>query len=343
MMKKQVSADFASRLEPVGRILDLSPDYVVWDCAPVYGHDGKVHVFFTRVPGPQEHWFKNFRIKAEVVHATADSPEGPYSVHDVVLKGRGDGFWDGYGIVNPRIYRVGKQYALFFTAYEIPWPREAMKEHIGLLLSDDLKEWTGANRGQPVLSPDFTTPNAWDSMIVNNAAFVEHNEPPRYRLYYRGARTLDRFDIGLAEAESLSGPYKRLRTRPVIETASLRAVNGGDYRGFEDPCVWHEDGIWKILVKDMGYFPDPGGCYLESEDGISWGSPERGYYSARHYWHEEGPHDSPLLLLDDQGRPDYLFTNRFTNGRGTGFVFKVNPAADVRHNKPDAGDAQERA
>jgi hypothetical protein len=99
-----MSAGFAGRLEPRGRILDFSEQgYVVWDCAPIYGPDGNVHVFFTRVPGPQEDWFRNFRLKAEIVHAIAPSPEGPYEVQEVVLRGRQTGFRDAYGTVNPRI------------------------------------------------------------------------------------------------------------------------------------------------------------------------------------------------------------------------------------------------
>jgi hypothetical protein len=315
---------FAGRLEPKGRILDLSEQgYVVWDCAPIYGPDGKVHVFFTRVPGPQEEWFKNFRVKAGIVHATAPRPEGPYEVHEVVLKGRPNGSWDAYGIVNPRIHRVGHQFALFYTAYEVPWPLDQMKEHIGLLLSDDLVTWTPANNGAPLLSPNVTTPNAWDSMVVNNAAFVENARPGKYCLYYRGTRTLDRFNIGLAVADSLCGPYTRVGSHPLIDTATLKPEHGGEFRGFEDPCVWQQDGLLRMLVKDTGYFADRGGCYLESEDGIHWSPPQRGYYSPQHYWNETGDLDTPLILFNTLRQPEYLFVNRYTGGRASGFVFKI--------------------
>ncbi|MDA3799186.1 MAG: hypothetical protein PF692_08920 [Kiritimatiellae bacterium] len=51
---------FADRLEPVGRILDSSvEECVVWSCSPIYDSDGKVHLFFTRVPGSVDEWFKN--------------------------------------------------------------------------------------------------------------------------------------------------------------------------------------------------------------------------------------------------------------------------------------------
>ncbi len=99
--------------------------------------------------------------------------------------------------------------------------------------------------------------------------------------------------------------------------------NGGWFRGFEDPCVWSEGGLLKMLVKDMGYFPAKGGCYMESEDGIQWSTPERGYHGPERYWNESGDLDTPLVLLDERRQAQYLFVNRFTGGRASGFVFKI--------------------
>lgn len=324
-MKSDKATCFAERLEPKGRILDLSGQgYVVWDCAPIYGPDERVHVFFTRVPPPPEDWFKSFRTQAEIVHAVAERPEGPYEIHEVVVRGRGKGFWDANGTVNPRVYKVDNQYALFYTAYEIAWPVEAMKEHIGLMISDDLMTWRRANNGEPVLSPNANVPNAWDGSIVNNAAFVQNAKPGRYCLYYRGARHQDNhWSIGLSVSDSLCGPYHRVGENPVIDTAQLMPPHGGCFRGFEDPCVWREEGILKMLVKDMGYFSEKGGCYMESEDGIHWSPPELGYHSPKYYWNESGNLDTPLVLMDEQQQAQYLFANRFTGGRASGFVFKI--------------------
>ena len=320
-MRDRSSACFAERLEPLGRILDFTEQqYVVWSCAPIYGPNDKIHVFFTRVPGPRNEWFKNFRMKGEIVHATADRPEGPYSVHEVVHKGRGEGFWDAYGIVNPRIYKTGNGYALFFTAYEIPWPREKMKEHIGLLVSDDLQNWSCANDGQPILSPDLVTSNAWDSQIVNNAAFIKNPTNNQCWLYYRGLKDLSMYNIGLAISDKIEGPYTRSNCNPVIDTSKLK----NNFKGFEDPHVWFEKDSFRMIVQDTGYFKNPGGCYFESEDGIYWSKPMRGYFGPEYYWNEKGNLDSPLILLGETGEPEYLFVNRFTNGRATGFVFRIN-------------------
>lgn len=314
---------FADRLEPLGHILDLSDQgCVTWSCSPIRDASGTVHVFFTRVPPPQEDWFKSFRTSGEIVHATAPQPEGPYEVHEVVLRGSEDRPGERFGMVNPRIYAVDGRYALFYTAYEIPWPREQVRENIGLMISEDLWTWSSAGEG-PMLVPR-PDPAAWDSQIVNNAAFVRGAAPGPYCLYYRGLRTMDLFNIGLAVADRLEGPYRRVGDRPVIDSATIPSPAGRTYRGFEDPCLWLEGGRHRMLVKDMGCLDEPGGCLFESDDGLTWRGPERAWYGSMHYWGEQGPLDSPQILFDADGRPEYLFMNRFTGGRGTGFVFRIH-------------------
>lgn len=314
---EQEAGSFQSRLTPLGRILDLSGEgYVVWDCSPIYDDTGKVHVFFTRVPAGGDGWFKNFRTHGHIVHATADRPEGPYTVQEVVVKGRGEGFWDAFGVVNPRIYRVGRQYALLYTAYEIPWPRDAMKEHLGLLLSDDLKTWRRANGGQPIVSPS-EDPGAWDHQLVNNASLVQHPRTGEYWLYYRGIQTLKatRYCLGVAMADGLEGPWRKYARNPIMDPNDLPAPHGEVYHGFEDPFVWFEDGKFRMLAKDMGYFRPRAGAFFESADGLHWGKPMRGYST---------PDDSPQLLFNEAGKPAFLFVNRYKPAPFTGFVFRVD-------------------
>ncbi len=308
---------FHSRLTPLGRILDLSDEKsIVWTCSPIRDEAGNVHVFFTRVPLGEDGWFKNFRTQGHIMHAVARQPEGPYTVKELVLEGRGEGFWDAYGIVNPRIYRVGDQYALFYTAYEVPWPQLEMKEHIGLLLSDDLKTWRRANGGEPILSPS-ADPEAWDHQLINNASFMTDPVSGEYRLYYRGIQTTEdcRDCIGVAVASEIEGPWRKHEQNPLIHPEQLISPTGNAYRGIEDPCVWIEGGKFCMLAKDMGYFDPPGSVYFESADGLDWGLPVRGY---------EGPDDSPQLLFDGEGQPTHLFVNRHKDGPLTGFVYKID-------------------
>jgi hypothetical protein len=314
---------FPERLEPIGRILDLTEQgFVVWDLSPIYDSNGKIHVFFTRVPNSDGNWFQNYKMKAEIVHATATRPEGPYTVHKVIHRGRGPGHWDAFGVAGPRIYKVDNKYALFFTAYEVGWPREKLKEHIGLLISDDLQNWRYANNGQPILSPDTTSTDTWDSMVVKNAAFVKNSENNQYWLYYCGFRSLDMFNIGLAVSNKLEGPYIRNSVNPVINATEYKI----GFRGFEDPLVWFENDRFCMLVKDLGYFEEypGGGCYFESKDGVNWSEPMYGYYGPNFYWGESGAFDAPQILKNDLGEPEYLFLTRTPNGKSSGFIYKIN-------------------
>lgn len=310
---------FLARLKPLGRILDLSDqNYAVWDCSPIRDDAGKVHVFFTRVPYDNiKEWFKNFRTQRHIVHAVADKPEGPYTVQEVVIKGSGQGNWDRFGIVNPRVYRVEGGYALFFTSYEAPWPKTQVREHIGVLLSTDLKTWRRGNGGKPILSPS-PDPAAWDHQVINNASLVRDPASGQYRLYYRGVRGRVKgavpYRIGFAIADSIEGPWRPFEKNPVIDPDNLPAPHGKFYDGYEDPCVWIENGKYYMLTKDKGYFLPRGGALFESADGTHWGKPIRGYLS---------PDDTPQMLFDVRGKPEYLFVNRYKPEPLTGFVYKM--------------------
>lgn len=312
-------SDFSERLEFAGRILDIRKQgYTTWSCSPVYGPDGRIHVFLTRIPDPKN-WFKNFRTSGEIVHAVANRPEGPYEMRETVLKGtQRSGDWNAWGTVNPRIYRVDGGYALFYTVYEVPWPLEVMREHIGLLLSDDLSHWSPANGGGPALSPD-SDPAAWDSEVVNNAAFVRDPSTRRSFLYYRGVHKLnERWGIGLAAADGVEGPYQRVGSDPILDPLRMKNSLGGAFRGFEDPHVWLEGGRFRMLVKGCGYFPDNGGCYFESVDGIGWNGP--GHLSCEL--------DSPFILLGKNGEPEYLYNNEPDEEGGRCTLYKIKKTGD---------------
>lgn len=80
--KKKDVSKFCKSLTPMGRILETE-DYYVWCVAPIYGPDGKVHVFYSRWPA--KYGMGGWIHKSEIAHAVADRPEGPYTYLETVL------------------------------------------------------------------------------------------------------------------------------------------------------------------------------------------------------------------------------------------------------------------
>ena len=108
--------DIYQRLKPLRRVLNMRHEgWTVWDCSPIYGPDGCVHVFATRwqsVDRPDATWYMG----SQIVHAVAAKPEGPCEVLGVVIEGDGGSErWDSSGVINAKVYAVGDQFCLPLT------------------------------------------------------------------------------------------------------------------------------------------------------------------------------------------------------------------------------------
>lgn len=320
---------FAKRLKPVGRILEL-PGYYVWCNAPIYDADGRVHVFFSR--WPEKAGMGGWLNCCEIAHAVAPVPEGPYELVGTVLSPR-KGCFDATTCHNPHIQHVDGKYCLFYMGNS---DRTTRTKRIGLALADSLDgPWTRPET--PLL--EAGEPGAWDDHCTTNPAFLKHPDGS-YWLYYKswntrdyesapkGARIKGNRKYGLAVARNLAGPYLKYEANPVIDFSAL-----GANRQLEDAFVWREDGKFKLIARDMGFFDHFAGLYFESVDGLRWPEPQIAYLGAAHYVAEPPPprhltrygrFERPQLLMKD-GRPRYLFTAA-QGGRpqtASGFVFRL--------------------
>jgi hypothetical protein len=321
-------SEFSQRLRPVGRILELE-GYYVWCNAPIEGPDGRTHVFFSRWPAAKGMggWINS----SEIAHATADSPEGPYTVTGTVLAPRGPGHWDATTCHNPHIVRVDGRYALFFMGNA---NGRTDTKRVGLALADSLDgPWTRPDR--PLLEPGPA--GAWDDHCTTNPSFVKHPNG-EYWLYYKSWNTAEyeagkppvrgNRKYGLAIASALTGPYRRHPRNPLIDFSGR-----GENRQCEDAYVWHEDGRFRIVVRDMGVFSHEVGLIMDSVDGLAWSEPKIAYRELGAYVQQPprprhltryGRVERPQLLLRN-GRPAYLFTAS-QGGRyetASGFLFKI--------------------
>ncbi len=319
--------DFADRLQPRGRILNLMNDgYAIWSCCPIYGDDGRVHAFFT-------YWEHegDFRLKPDIGmgnrgkigHAVADHPEGPYEFLDCAFAPAGGDAWDGTCVSEAFVYKVGDRYAMYYFGNN--WASQpSTPRQTGLAIADSLDgPWERVN-GDGLIIPVSADPAASDSRVVVNAAMVQ---PPDggFWVYYKGrAREGNGMrTIHLARAERLEGPYVKYDGNPII-----------DYGGcdFEDPYVWHDGERFHMLGHDLSVMEHGAGIYLQSFDGIHWSEPAKGYPSTQTMIGLKQRLEEPAVLFDADGKPEYLFCNRSwgelheENPRNpiySAFVFKI--------------------
>lgn len=322
-----VISSFAKNLNPLGRILETE-DYYVWCCAPIYGKDGKVHVFYSR-------WLKKWGMggwisKCEIAHAVADRPEGPYCFNATVLAPRA-GCFDATTCHNPHIQYLNGIYYLFYMGTS---DGTVNTKRIGLATAESLDgPWKRMN--QPLLLPGQE--GAWDDCCTTNPAFLlEQNGAAK--LYYKswnkeeydGGKGVVRGNrkYGLAIAKNIEGPYKRYSRNPVIDLSIY-----GDNKQVEDGYIYKDGNTYYMLMRDMGYFDQKVGLLFSSKDGLKWSSPKIAWYAAETYLEESAPpfnlskygrFERPQILFKD-GKPAYLFnaTQGGRYGTSSGFVFKI--------------------
>lgn len=320
-------SEFSKSLKPMGRILE-SEGYYVWCCAPIYGEDGKVHVFYSR--WPEKYKMGGWIHKSEIAHAVADSPEGTYTYIETVLEPR-PGYFDATTCHNPHIQHINGIYYLFYMGNS---DGTVNTKQIGLATSKSLDgPWKRMDK--PLL--EAGEKGAWDDCCSTNPAFVEHSDGKAW-LYYKswnkesyqnekGAIRGNR-KYGLAIADSVTGKYNRYEGNPIIDFSKY-----GDNKQVEDAYVYIENGRYKMLMRDMGYFDHEAGLIFESEDGINWSEPKIAWFGADAYLEEPpapnhlkryGRFERPQLLLKD-GKPQYMF-NAMQGGKygtASGFIFKI--------------------
>ncbi|MBC6698587.1 glycoside hydrolase family protein [Hymenobacter sp. BT190] len=304
-------AKFSKHLQPVGRALEME-GYYVWCNSPIYGPDGRVHVFFSRWDARKGMggWLNG----CEIARAVADTPAGPFVYQETVLAPRGPGFWDATTCHNPSIQLVDGQYCLFFMGTS---NGKTDTKRIGLATAPTLEgPWTRPDA--PLLLPGPT--GAWDDHCTTNPAFVKHEG--KYWLYYKSWNTAEYVasidpmirgnrKYGLAVADQLAGPYVKYAGNPVIDFSRQ-----GHNKQFEDAFVWRQNDRFCLLARDMGVYNHEIGLYLESRDGKEWSYPKIAFRALRDYDVQEPPAppklkrygrlERPQLLLRD-GKPEYLF------------------------------------
>lgn len=330
---KRGTKHFADRWEFVGVAIS-EPGYHVWGTTPIFGDDGKVHLFCARWPRATK-VDPGWRTHSEIAHYTGQSPEGPFTFSDVVIKGAGSGNWDSkapanpsvhkinawdeFAPHNPAIHKINNLYALFYIANN-GIESHPSNQRIGLLLSESLYgPWRKAGENGMVLAPpgDSTFYNFRAGNGVNNPAFLQKNG--KYFLYFKSNDTRTNSDwkpkMGLAIAENIEGPYIQL-PNPVTANESV----------IEDGYAFMYKGKVALLTTDNhGMIEEGGGILWISDDGIRFEQFEKGMHRISDYTKVDfkkatvhyGPKkyakpERPQVLVID-GKPKYLYVASGTN------------------------------
>ncbi|MEC3908477.1 glycoside hydrolase family protein [Tamlana sp. 2201CG12-4] len=321
--KNQEPTAFIDRILPAPKNGGFRDDnYWIWGSSVIKGEDGRYHMFASR--WSKDVGFGNWVSNSEVVRAVSDTPAGPYTFEEVVLKRRGPEFFDGMCTHNPRIIKYRDKYLLyhFGTTYDFPlpdkgnpdmgednWRKAWMNKRVGLAISDSVYgPWERVNR--PVIEP---RPGHWDASITSNPAPAVDPKTGKILLMYKSSTNglIPPLLLGVSMSNSPRGEYKRLSEDPIFrfETPDNNHID------VEDPYIWWAGDHYEAIVKDRSgeiCGEEGGGVHAWSKDGVKWELFEKVKAYSRNILWEDGTRthqnhfERPFLLIED-GQPTHLF------------------------------------
>ena len=291
------------------------PGYWVWCGSVVKGEDGRYHMFASRWPRTQK-FTPGWLFYSEVVRASSDNYSGPFKFEEVVLPVRDKNFFDGKSTHNPVIRKCGDKYLLYYMGCtydfvpneeDVAWGKRYYEtwnnKRIGLAVADSVfGPWKRPD--SPLFEP---RKDNWDFNGNTNPAPCVLEDGTVYMFYK--SMTQDRhLNIGLATADNFEGPYRR-------RDDQLRIGVQAGAAEVEDPFLWHQDGMFHILAKDLtGKICGEkyAGIYAFSKDCIKWEVPDQPKaYSRTVRWAdgsvtEQGALERPQLLFEN-GMPVCMY------------------------------------
>lgn len=302
---------FCRSLEYTGRMVQ-EPGWHIWGCSPIAGEDGKIHLFVERWPvkGPDcpRGFDAAWRQDSEIAHYIGDTPEGPFNLRDVAMKGTGSNTWDRYAPGNPCIRNVDGKYVLLYIGNPIGVTK-GMGAHpgtqrIGMAIADSLDgPWRKVGSDGKMLNPSDDPKHWTHGAQVVNPAFLKRADG-KYLLYFKGKGA----NMGVAVAEKLEGPYVH----------QPRKLSADEQRVEDGTAFMMDDKFCFVTTDNAGKYGHGGGLLWKSDDGITFNaSPERGYWPPSHYlpkvdhtltrsYYGAGTFQRPQVLVQN-GRPTHLY------------------------------------
>jgi hypothetical protein len=218
------------------------------DPIPVIRVDETFYVWYSRTTETAHGY------TASVWYATSSDGLSWIERGEALPKGA-EGAFDEHAVFTPTILRSGGRFYLFYTAVPEPFTNDqggpgGTRTAIGVATSECPQGPWERFAGNPVLCPD-NDPRRFDSMRVDDTCLLVRDE--RYWMFYKGRqanRTPGQTKMGLAVADSPTGPYEKHAANPVLDSG-------------HEVCVWpHGAGVGCIVAptgpqgSSLQYSPD---------------------------------------------------------------------------------------
>ncbi len=304
------------------------PGWHVWCGSVVENPGGTFSLFFSCWPEAQGHdgWVTHSQIwRAEGPH-----PWGPFNHPEVVLAAFGASSWDADNFHNVTVKQFGGRYFLYYTGNSGngEWWVHRNNQRIGVAVASSPRGPWHRSR-TPVLD---VSPAAWDSLCVANPS-VSGTPEGRIMMIYKGVTIGDlpygsTILHGAAFADTPEGPFEKADT-PLFHVPGSRFP-------FEDPHLWHTDGRYHCLMKDMvglkGSYPRAT-LLFESEDGLNWRPNDYRLVATPHLETVDGR----TVKVERLERPAYFLhaekpcLSFAVKPEGEGLSFLVFVPGDIKH------------
>jgi hypothetical protein len=287
---------FRDRIQPVKPGSGFKMEgYHVWG-GSVIEVEGTYHMFASRWPAHNDFPYDYFTM-SEIVRATSNTIEGPYTFQEVVIGERDSSFWDANMAHNPTIHKINDTYVLFYIGSDFTTMRNERRplRRIGYATAKDIKgPWIRSD--EPVLNRESNNP----------AILVEDDKS--VKMMFRD----EKLKVFVATALSFKGPYE-IRNDNVWPRAKL-----------EDFYLFKRQGKYHMLCEDnvgdvTGHVR--WGAHLISEDGIdNW----KVYHDSIAYDHDVHFTDGSVLKCNRRERPQLFIENQIVTYLFTGIFDGTN-------------------
>lgn len=265
---------------PVGSGFRM-PGWFVW-CGSLLQVGDTYHLFCSRWPQATK-FPQGYLTDSEIVRATSSRPEGPYEFQQVIVGGRGGGYWDGGMCHNPKVVRAGDRYVLYYNACA---EGSALRQ-VGYAWADSIEgPWHRLDQPLP-FGEDANNPAP---LVRQDGSLL---------LVWRNRDLV----LSVMRAAAFDAPYELL-ARDLVPRCRL-----------EDPDLLCHEGQYHLVLEDnQGHLTghERHGAHLVSDDGVTWTRHE----PLRVYDHTLRFTDGSVIEAERRERPELFRDGAALKGHG---------------------------